>query len=96
MTSVAGEIEPVCGRVDRDGKLVSADLPLLRLQQAAGSDLGRPLALPQLAALARSALTLVVPLSRAVLAADDEHDLDLWVRAEPDGDGVTIRIERWS
>ncbi|MEO5809575.1 MAG: ATP-binding protein, partial [Sphingomicrobium sp.] len=41
-------------------------------------------------------LTLVVPLSRAVLAADDEHDLDLWVRAEPDGDGVTIRIERWS
>ena len=87
---------PVIGRVDRDGRLVSADPPLARLQEAAGSALGRPLALPQLAALARSALTLVVPLSRAVLAADDEHDLDLWVRAEPDAEGVTIRIERWS
>ncbi|MEO7504154.1 MAG: ATP-binding protein [Sphingomicrobium sp.] len=96
MASVPGESDPVSGRIDRDGKLVSADPPLLRLQQAAGSDLCRPLALPQLAALARSALTLVVPLSRAVLAADDDHDLDLWVRAEPDGDGVTIRIERWS
>ena len=96
MASVPGESDPVSGRVDRDGRLVAADPPLLRLQQAAGSDLGRPLALPQLAALVRSALTLVVPLSRAVLAADDEHDLDLWVRAEPDGDGVTIRIERWS
>ncbi len=96
VASVPGDSAPVSGRIDRDGKLVAADPALLRLQQAAGSDLGRPLALPQLAALARSALTLVVPLSRAVLAADDEHDLDLWVRAEPDGDGVTIRIERWS
>ena len=87
---------PVTGRVDRDGRLISADAPLLRLQQLAGSALGRPLALPQLAALARSALRLVVPLSRSVLAADDRHDLDLWVRAEPDAEGVTLRVERWS
>jgi signal transduction histidine kinase len=87
---------PVHGRVDRHGVLLSADPPLLRLQQEAGSTLGQPLALPQLAALARSALSLVVPLSRSVLTADDRHDLDLWVRAEPDADGVTLRIERWS
>ncbi|QNN66005.1 PAS domain-containing protein [Sphingomonas rhizophila] len=84
------------GRIDRDGRLVSADAALLQLQEAAGSTLGRPLALPQLAALARSALTLVVPLSRSVLAANDQHDLDLWVRAEPDDEGVTLRIERWN
>lgn len=87
---------PVTGRVDRDGRLVAADGPLAALQQGAGSDLGRPLALPQLAALARSALSLVVPLSRGVIAADHSHDLDLWVRAEPDDDGVTLKIERWT
>ena len=87
---------PIMGRVDRDNRLVEADPPLAALQSAAGSALGRPLALPQLAALARSALSLVVPLSRGVLAADDSHDLDLWVRAEPDDDGVTLKIERWS
>ena len=86
---------PVVARVDRDGRLVSAEPELLRLQQAAGSDLGRPLALPQLAALARSAMTLVVPLSRNVLAADEDQDLDLWVKAEPDADGVTLSVERW-
>ena len=91
-----GEAFPVTGRVDRVGRLVEADPPLVALQVAAGSALGRPLALPQLAALARSALSLVVPLSRGVLAADDSHDLDLWVRAEPDEDGVTLKIERWS
>ncbi|MEQ7872571.1 HAMP domain-containing sensor histidine kinase [Sphingomonas sp. ASV193] len=87
---------PVTGRVDRDGRLVSADPSLEQLQAAAGSALGHPLAVPQLAALARSAQTLVVPLSRAVLAADDGHDLDLWVKAEPDAEGVTLVIERWS
>ena len=87
--------KPITGRVDRDGRLVAADPALLRLQESAGSGLGRPLAIPQLAALARSALRLVVPLSRAVLAADERHDLDLWVRAEPDADGVTLRVERW-
>ena len=91
-----GEGLPVIGRVDREGRLIEADPPLVALQVAAGSALGRPLALPQLAALARSALSLVVPLSRGVLAADDSHDLDLWVRAEPDEDGVTLKIERWS
>jgi hypothetical protein len=42
----------VRGRVDRSGVLVSADVPLLRLQQRAGAGLGKPLALPHLARLA--------------------------------------------
>jgi signal transduction histidine kinase len=75
--------------------LTSADPPLLRLQQEAGSKLGAPLALPQLAAVARSAMKLGVPLSRAVIAASSDQDLDLWVRAEPDAEGATLTIDGW-
>lgn len=95
MASVPSDLGPVTGRVDREGRLTSADPPLLRLQQEAGSNLGAPLALPQLAAVARSAIKLGVPLSRAVIAASNEQDLDLWVRAEPDAEGATLTIEGW-
>lgn len=95
MASAPSDLGPVTGRVDRDGRLVEADAPLLRLQQEAGSKLGAPLALPQLAAVARSAIKLGVPLSRAVIAASNEQDLDLWVRAEPDSDGAKLTIEGW-
>lgn len=95
MASVPSDIGPVNGRVDRDGRLVEADTPLLRLQQEAGSTLGAPLALPQLAAVARSAIKLRVPLSRAVIAASNDQDIDLWVRAEPDAEGAKLTIEGW-
>jgi signal transduction histidine kinase len=90
---------PVNGRVDRDGRLVSADAALERLQVEAGSALGRALALPQIAALVRAAASLGVPLSRAVIAADSDHDLDLFVRAEPgagdEAGNILLTIERW-
>jgi two-component sensor histidine kinase len=95
MASAPSDLGPVTGRVDREGRLVEADAPLLRLQQEAGSRLGAPLALPQLAAVARSAIKLGVPLSRAVIAASNDQDLDLWVRAEPDADGARLTIEGW-
>ena len=95
MASVPSDLGPVTGRVDRDGRLTEADPPLLRLQQEAGSKLGAPLALPQLAAVARSAIKLGVPLSRAVLAASQSQDLDLWVRVEPDENGASLTIEGW-
>lgn len=95
MASVPSDIGPVTGRVDREGRLVEADTPLLRLQQEAGSKLGAPLALPQLAAVARSTIKLGVPLSRAVIAASNEQDIDLWVRAEPDAEGARLTIEGW-
>jgi signal transduction histidine kinase len=88
-------MDPVMGRVDRQGRLTEADPALLRLQQDAGSALGAPLALPQLAAVARSAMKLGVPLSRSVIAASADQDLDLWVRAEPDAEGATLTIEGW-
>jgi signal transduction histidine kinase len=95
MASAPSDLGPVTGRVDREGRLVEADAPLLRLQQEAGSSLGAPLALPQLAAVARSAIKLGVPLSRAVIAASNDQDLDLWLRAEPDADGARLTIEGW-
>ena len=95
MASRSTESVPVSGRVDRDGCLVAADPALERLQLEAGSTLGRALALPQLAALARAAASLGVPLSRTVLAADSHHDLDLFVRANPVAGDVLLTIERW-
>jgi len=95
VASAPFDLGPVTGRVDRDGRLTAADPALLRLQEEAGSKLGAPLALPQLAAVARSAMKLGVPLSRSVIAASSDQDLDLWVRAEPDEAGATLTIEGW-
>lgn len=96
MASPGPEQPAIAGRVDSRGNLIAADAALERLQVEAGSALGRPLALPQLAALAKAASSLRLPLSRALVAADARHDLDLFVRAEPDGDEVTLTIERWA
>lgn len=95
MASVPSGMGPVTGRVDREGHLTKADPALLRLQEDAGSVLGAPLALPQLAAVVRSALKLGVPLSRSVIAASADEDLDLWVRVEPDNEGAALTIEGW-
>lgn len=95
MASLPSDRQPIMGRVDREGRLVEADPPLRRLQEEAGSAMGKTLALPQLAAIARTALRLGVPLSRSVIAASLSEDLDLWVRAVPDIDGVSLAIEGW-
>ena len=95
MASAPFDLGPVTGRVDREGRLVSADPALLRLQEEAGSKLGAPLALPQIASVARSAMKLGVPLSRSVIAASSDRDLDLWVRAEPDAEGASLTIDGW-
>ena len=101
MATRSTEPVPISGRVDGDGRLVAADPALERLQVEAGSQVGRTLALPQLAALARAAASLGVALSRNVVAADRDHDLDLFVRAEPlerageAGAEILLTIERW-
>ncbi|NUR12502.1 MAG: sensor histidine kinase, partial [Bradyrhizobium sp.] len=51
MASVPSEPRPVLGRVDRSGRLVSADPELETLQREAGASLGEALALPQIAAV---------------------------------------------
>lgn len=84
------------GRIDRDGRLVSAELPLQRLQEAAGSALGQPIAVPQIATMARLAQRLGILVSRCVIAAEGVDDLDLWVEAKPDGDGVALSVGGWA
>ncbi|QIL02219.1 PAS domain-containing sensor histidine kinase [Sphingomonas sinipercae] len=87
--------QPVRGRVDGHGRLVSAEPQLARLQQEAGSRIGAPLAVPQLAAIARIAHQLQIPVSRRAVAAAARQDIDMWVRAVPEGDEVMLTIERW-
>ncbi|HYN47117.1 MAG TPA: HAMP domain-containing sensor histidine kinase, partial [Allosphingosinicella sp.] len=47
-------------------------------------------------ALARLARRLGITISRAAIAADGERDVDLWVRAEPDGEEVALAITGWA
>jgi signal transduction histidine kinase len=90
------EQKPVLGRVDGDGRLVAADPALLSLHRRAGGREGGVLAVPQIAALARLARRLGIAVSRAAIAADGERDLDLWVRAEPQGRDVALAITGWT
>lgn len=85
----------VNGTVDRQGRLIAADPRLLALHLGAGGEEGGILAVPQIAALARLARTLGVLVSRGVVAADGSRDLDLWVRARPDGERVELAIAGW-
>ena len=83
------------GRVDRAGALISADTPLLRLQQRAGSGLEKPLALPHLARLVALAQRLHRDISRPLYAADDHSDIHALVRIVPDADGASLEISDW-
>ncbi|TXC70080.1 HAMP domain-containing histidine kinase [Sphingomonas ginsenosidivorax] len=81
--------------VDGDGVLRSADPALMTLNHRAGGELGRPLAVPAIATIARLARRLGIIVSRGVVVADDEADIDLWVRAQPEGDTVRLAVSGW-
>ncbi len=84
------------GRIDLHGRLIEAEPPLQRLQESAGSALGQPIAVPQIATMARLAQRLGVLVSRCVIAAEGPDDLDLWVEAKPDGDDVLLSVGGWA
>lgn len=79
-----------------DGRLLSADEPLLALQRQAGGDLNGALAIPQLAAIARLASRFGITISRPIVAASDRGDIDMWVRARPGDSAVHIAIIDWT
>jgi len=81
--------------LDAEGRLVTADPALLTLNAQAGGTLGQPFAVPQLATVARLARRLGILVSRAVSVADPESDLELWVRAQPEGEGVRLAVSGW-
>jgi signal transduction histidine kinase len=94
--SVAVSQSTVRARLDREGRLVEAEPKLAALHRRAGGVEGGPLAVPPVASLARLAGRLGIVISRAVIVADGERDLDLWVRAEPNGEGVVLAISGWT
>src|SRR3546814_14754181 len=77
------------------GELVSADPPLLNLHLRAGGFEGGPVAIPQIAMLARLALRLNTLIARPVMAADEDVDIDMWVRARPENGQVTLTVVDW-
>ncbi len=87
--------QTVYGTVDTQGRLVAADQPLLLLHRRAGGEDGGVLAIPQVAALARLSQSLGVQVSRTVIAADGDVDVDLTVQARPDGDMTHLAIDGW-
>ena len=96
VASVPSEPQPVFGRLDRAGRLISADPALEALQREAGAKLGDLLALPQIAAIAEIARKLRTAVSRPALAASTDHDIELWVQATPEGDDVLLSLEGWT
>ena len=88
-------LPPVRGLIDRDGRLVEADQRLHDLNARAGGGIGQPLAVPQIATLARLAQRLGILVSRGIVAGDSDGDLELWVRAQPDPRGVRLTITGW-
>lgn len=88
-------LPPVRGLIDAAGRLVEADHRLHDLNVRAGGAIGKPLAVPQIATLARLAQRLGILVSRGVVAADGDGDLELWVRAQPepqDGGASAVRL----
>ena len=96
MASTPPDTRPVFGRIDKAGRLIAADPELEALQAEAGSRLGKVLALPQIAAVAQLARKLGIPVVRPAIAAAAENDLELWVRATPEGDEIGLAIEGWT
>lgn len=92
---VDSALPAVHGLVDAEGRLIEADARLLDLNARAGGAIGEPIAVPQIAILVRLARRLGILISRGVFAADDDHDVDLWVRAQPDAHGVRLAITGW-
>jgi signal transduction histidine kinase len=96
MATLPSDPRPIAGRIDSAGRLVSADQELEQLQRDAGSSLGKMLALPQLAAVAELARKLGIPVTRPAAVASAEEDIDLWVRASPEGQDIVLSLENWT
>lgn len=82
----------VTARLDSALRLVGADAEFLTMNALAGGEIGAMLALPPLARIGRLAWRLGIPVSRRLTFADGEVDLDCWVRARPEADGVLLAL----
>ena len=87
---------PVHGLVDRDGRLVEAGGPLDELNARAGGAIGAAVrGAAGRDAGAAGAAARHHRVARTCVAADGPDDVELWVRAEPVGEGVRLAISGW-
>ncbi|MCF8709245.1 sensor histidine kinase [Rhizorhapis sp. SPR117] len=95
MSALPASQAAIHATINAQGELVAADAALLGLHLRAGGVEGGPLAIPQLATLARLAMRLDTLISRPVIAADEDVDIDMWVRARPENGQVSLSIVDW-
>ncbi|WP_374295959.1 sensor histidine kinase [Sphingomonas sp.] len=81
--------------IDADGVLVSAEPAIDALNRRAGGALGEPLAVPQMATVVRLARRLGIVVSRSVTVADEDADITLWLRAQPEDGRVRLAASGW-
>ena len=81
--------------VDAEGHVLDADPAIVTLNARAGGGIGESLAVPQLATIARLARRLGIVVSRGVVVSDEEADIELWVRAQPQDDLVRLSVSGW-
>lgn len=88
-------LNPIQGEVDADGRLMSADEALARLNERAGGRKNELLAVPAIKTLTLLAIKLQMKLSRAVRVADDTENLELWIEIDPKPDRARLSIISW-
>ena len=81
--------------IDAEGRLIAADPAIMALNDHVGGSIGAAFAVPPLATAARLARRLGVIVSRQVMVADADANLDLWVRAQREGDAVRLVVSGW-
>lgn len=79
-------------RVDPDDRLTESDEVFAALNARAGGKAGQALATPQFATIVRLARRLGILISRGVTIADAADDLDCWIKATPDTNGVALAV----
>jgi len=95
VNAIDSSLPTAVGQIDSQGRLLEAEARLGELNTRAGGGIGLPLAVPQIATLVRLAQRLGIGISRNVIAADGDDDLELWVRAEPQDGGVRVEVSGW-
>ncbi|MGE7204746.1 sensor histidine kinase [Sphingomonas sp. NPDC019816] len=97
MTSMNSPGESMVARAILDGEnhILSADPPIELLHIRAGGGAHDRLAVAPIATIAQLARRLGIAVSRRVLVADDEGDLDLWVQARPETGQIRLSVSGW-
>lgn len=97
MTSMNSPGESMVARAILDGenRILSADPPIELLHIRAGGGAHDRLAVAPIATIAQLARRLGIAVSRRMVVADDEGDLDLWVQARPETGQIRLSVSGW-